>query len=59
MEEAIRTQGPSSLLRALERTRAPLTAFDDDAFFRFKREALVLATIPAGMVGADTGLHEK
>jgi AbrB family looped-hinge helix DNA binding protein len=25
--EAIRTQGPSSLLRALKRTRAPLTAF--------------------------------
>jgi hypothetical protein len=48
-ESPITTQGPSRLLRALKRTRAPLTAFG--MTIRFSREFLVHATIPAGVVG--------
>jgi hypothetical protein len=33
LDEAITAQGPSSLVRALKKTRAPLTAFDDDGVY--------------------------
>jgi len=40
VEEAIRTQGPSSLLRALKKTRATLTAFDLTTRFLGLKERL-------------------
>ena len=44
-EDAITTQGPSRLLRALKRTRAPLTAFG--MTIRFLRQ----------MIHASSGIH--